>query len=141
MLEKAGMPKEVLQLIREVIPHDCARCKQFAHAKHRPRVKTLMGKHFNHIVQCDLFFLWDLIFVLLIDETTRYTFVGHVKSKSFEDLRDCLLQGWFRYVGPPNIFLSDQESSLAGEDFGRLCDKFNVERWLSGSDPHHLGHG
>ena len=92
MLEKAGMPKEVLQLIREVIPHDCARCKQFAHAKHRPRVKTLMDKHFNHIVQCDLFFLWDLIFVLLIDETTKYTFVGHVNSKSFEDLRDCLLQ-------------------------------------------------
>ena len=77
----------------------------------------------------------------MIDETTRYTFAGHVKSKRFEDLRDCLLQGWFRYFGPPKIFLSDQESSLAGEDFGRLCDKFNVERWLAGSDPHHLGRG
>ena len=55
MLEKAGMPKEVLALIKEVVPHECARCRQFAHAKHRPRVNTLMGKHFNNILQCNLF--------------------------------------------------------------------------------------
>ena len=39
------------------------------------------------------------------------------------------------------VFLSDQESSLASDDFGRLCDKFGSERWLAGSDPHHLGRG
>ena len=48
----------------------------FMHAKHRPRVKTLMGRSFNHVLQCDLFFLWDQTFMLLIDECTRHKYVA-----------------------------------------------------------------
>ena len=74
-----------------------------------------MGILFGHIVQCDLLFLWECIFILLIDECTRYKFVGRIMSKSFEHIQDSLLNGWFRCFGPPRVFLSDQESAIAGE--------------------------
>ena len=86
------MPEAILQFVIELIPHFCKRCMAFMHAKHRPRVKTLMGRFFNHILHCVLFCLLDLIFILVIDECARYKLVAWLKSKSFEDIKEVLLQ-------------------------------------------------
>ena len=51
------------------------------------------------------------------------------------------MRGWFRFFGPPRIFLSDQEGALASDAFAALCDAFGIERWLAGSDPGNLGRG
>ena len=104
MLERAGVPQEILDLVGQVVPRKCRRCMQFAHAKHRPKVKTWLGKFFNHVVQVDLFFLWDCTFIMMVDECTRYKFADILKSRSYEDIRDVLMRGWFRYFGPPKVF-------------------------------------
>ena len=51
------------------------------------------------------------------------------------------MRGWFRYFGPPKVFLSDQEGALAGDAFAALCDALEVYRWLAGSDPERLKGG
>ena len=107
MLERAGMPKTVLDLVNLVVPRKCKRCMQFAHARHRPKVKTWFGRFFNHVVQADLFFLWDCVFIILVDECTRYKFAEILTSRSYESIREVLMRGWFRFFGPPRIFLSD----------------------------------
>ena len=84
LLERAGVPKAVLDHIKNVVPHKCKRCMQHMHAKHRPKVNTWFGRFFNHVVQADLFFLWDRIFIILIDECTRYKFADELPSKSYE---------------------------------------------------------
>ena len=140
-MERLGVPKDVLDLVMTVVPGQCKRCMEYQHARHRPRVKSHMGRAFNHIIQCDLFYLWDSVFILLIDECTRYKLVDVLKSRTYDDISSVFSKGWLRYFGPPRIFLTDQEGALVGEDFGRLCDKYGVERWLAGSDPHHLGRG
>ena len=139
MLERAGVLKEILELVAVVVPKKCKRCMQFAHAKHRPKVKSRMAKHFNHVVQADLFFLWDRAFIILVDECTRYKFAEEIPNRSYEAILECLMKGWIRYFGPPKILICDQEGALAGDAFAHVCDKFDVERWLAGSDPHHLG--
>ena len=141
MLERVGMAKDVMEIVASVIPRKCRRCMQFAHAKHRPKVKTWLGKYFNHVVQADLFFLWDCVFILLVDECTRYKFADVLEDRSQESIRAVRMKGWFRFFGPPKIFLCDQEGALSGDAFAALCDKFKVDRWLAGSDPGHLGRG
>ena len=135
------MIKEVLELVAAVIPRKCIRCMQFAHAKHRPKVNSWLGRYFNHVVQCDLFFLWGRVFILFVDECTRYKFADVLDDRSLESIRDTLMKGWFRYFGPPKVFICDQEGALASDAFAALCDKFKIDRWLAGSDPGHLGRG
>ena len=64
-----------------------------------------------------------------------------LEDRSYETIRNCLMKGWFRFFGPPKVFLIDQEGALAGDAFAVLCDKFRIERWLAGSDPGHLAKG
>ena len=64
-----------------------------------------------------------------------------MSSWSFEDLRDVLMHVRYRYLGPPTVFLSDQERTIASDELERLRDKFGSERWLAGSDRHHQGRG
>ena len=141
LLERAGVAKDILDHVGQVIPRKCKRCMQFAHAQHRPKVKSWFGKHFNHVVQADLFFLWDCCFIILIDECTRYKFADEIPGRSYEAILECLQKGWFRYFGPPRAFLCDQEGALAGDAFAQVCDKYQIDRWLAGSDPGHLGRG
>ena len=52
------MPKDVLDLIPEVIAH-CQVCKKYSKVSSRPRVR---GRHvdvFNQELQADIFFLWE----------------------------------------------------------------------------------
>ena len=37
--------------------------------------------------------------------------------------------------------LCDQEGALSGDAFAAVCDQIKTDRWLAGSDPHHLGRG
>ena len=96
---------------------------------------------FQPLTQCDLFFLWSSTFIILADECARYKFAAELKDKSFESISECLLLGWFRYFGPPKIFMCDQDGALSGDAFARVCDKFSISRWLAGSDPNNLGKG
>lgn len=66
-----------------------------------------MGRSFNHIVQCDMFFHWDSVLILLIDECTRYKFVDLPKTRTYQEILEMLAKGWLKYLGPPKIFLTD----------------------------------
>ena len=141
LLERAGLPKDAIALVPQVVPKKCKRCMQFTHAKHRPKVKSRLATKFNQVVQADLFFLWERRFIIIVDECTRYKFAAELPDRSYEAILECLQQGWFRYFGPPQIFLCDQEGALAGDAFAHVCDKSRIERWLAGSDPSNLGRG
>ena len=122
LLERAGLLKFVLELVPLVIPKKCRRCMQFQHAKHRPKVKSRLATHFSHVVQAELFFLWGRVFIIIVDECTRYKFAEELKDRSYESILECLQKGWFRYFGPPRIFLCDQEGALASDAFAHVCD-------------------
>ena len=113
---------------------------QFTHAKHRPKIKSRLATRFNDVVQADLL-LWGRVFIIVVDECTRYKFAEEIPNRSYDAIQECLQKGWFRYFGPLKIFLCDQEGALSGDAFAHVCDKFYIERWLAGSDPQNLGRG
>jgi len=124
MLERAGLPKFALELVPLVVPRKCRRCMQFVHAKHRPKTKSRLATSFNQVVQADLFFLWGRVFIILVDECTRYKFAEELDDKSFEAISECLMKGWFRYFGPPKIFMCDQEGALSSDAFAHVREQF-----------------
>ena len=82
-----------------------------------------------------------LVWPKLIEKSFECNGLGKnviLKSKTYEDILEVLSKGWLRYFGPPKIFLADEDGALVGEDSGRLCDKYGIEKWLAGSDPQHL---
>ena len=86
---------------------------QFVHAKHRPKVKSRLATKFNQVVQADLFYMWDRVFIIIVDECTRYKFAAELPGKSYEAILECLQLGWFRYFGPPILMITGQEGAPA----------------------------
>ena len=61
----------------------------------------------------DLFFLWGLTIILMIDEAVRFKVACHLKSKDAKSLMKTMLYGWFRcWKVEPLHFTSD---SVAGK--------------------------
>ena len=62
------------------------------------------------MVQHDLFFLWDKVFILLIDEAIRWKAGDHIANKQGPTLIRALMYLWIRLWGPMQYLMSDQES-------------------------------
>ena len=74
------------------------------------------------------------MFLLMIDEATRFEAVAVLTSRSTKDLSRSLLFNWFRYFVVPRRLLSDQEGGLKSEEFAGVCDRYSIHRALAGSD-------
>ena len=67
-LRLAGIiQKNILQLI-DLVPQNCPECRDFARQTHKPQTRITIAVRFNQRVQGDIFFVWDLIILLLIDD-------------------------------------------------------------------------
>ncbi len=113
----------------------CARCQSFLQPLHRPLAKTTLARFFNHVAQADTFTLLGERFSLFIDECMRWKLTDLLKDATFQTLLRVLLVGWFRFFGPFKYLVVDQESALAGGECAALCDKFSINRIVTGSDP------
>jgi len=104
---------------------------QFAHALHRPKVKSRLATHFNQVVQADLFFLWDRVFIIVVDECLRDKFADELKDRSYESILECLQKGWFRYFGPPVRFFAIKKGhSLATPSPRSATNTRSIGGWL-----------
>ncbi len=77
-------------------------------------------------MQGHLFFLWDKIFLLLVDEHTRYKIAGIMERKTATDYLKCLCSSWVRFLGPMETFVADQEGALTLVGAGSVLKKAGV---------------
>ena len=82
LLERAGVARARLEWSAGTTPRKCRRCMESAHAEHRAKVNARFGRYYNHAVQCDIFFLWDRTFIILVGECTRCKFASVLEGKS-----------------------------------------------------------
>ena len=82
----------------------------------------------------DLFFIFDLTFIMMIDEAIRYKVAALLPDRSASTIMSTLLLHWFRYFGPPKRLKSDQEGGITADEVSLVCDRFSIHRQLSGSD-------
>jgi len=132
ILIRCGQPHDVWKLTGDAIA-TCTICRKYSRAGRRPQYKTHLASNFNELVQCDVFQFQDNLFILVIDEATRYKVATSCNGRYLVDILSALMRGWIRYFGPMRILVTDQESSLmtveAGEEFQRL----GIERRPAGT--------
>ena len=73
------MPPEVLRLAPEAVS-SCAVCRKFVRATRRPQVKTSLACDFNECIQVDIFYLQGDMFLIIVDEATRFKSGGYVEK-------------------------------------------------------------
>ena len=132
ILIRCGQPHDVWKLTGDAIA-TCTICRKYSRAGRHPQYKTHLASNFNELVQCDVFQFQDNLFILVIDEATRYKVATSCNGRYLVDILSALMRGWIRYFGPMRILVTDQESSLmtveAGEEFQRL----GIERRPAGT--------
>ena len=119
------------------IARDCTECRQWASRLPKPLIKSNLATQFNETVQHDLFFLWDLTFMLLIDEAIRWKTGDHLESKEGSVLCKALLTLWIRFWGPMTYLLTDQEGGLLTVSATRMFERFGITRLLVGQGASH----
>ena len=137
-----GIPDKVYELLPHVV-NGCAACNKCKPIPHRPKAVVELSGWFNDRVLCDLFFLWNLIWLMLIDESIRWKLIEYLENKSGPCIFSAILRGWIRYFGPMRNLVSDQEGGIAAEDTALTCERYSIVRCLKGSDPsgRHTGTG
>lgn len=83
MFYRGGYTTAVNELADSVVK-GCKGCAAYARSMPRPQRKAQLTQHFNDCAQTDLFFIFDRIFVILIDECLRWTIVDELPSKTPE---------------------------------------------------------
>ena len=70
LLEHAGVPKTVTDLIQDVVD-TCVACRSWARPLPDAQASVEITDTFNHQVECDLLFIYKFIIFHLIDRCTR----------------------------------------------------------------------
>ena len=94
-------------------------------------MKAAISQHFNDRVQTDLFFLFDKIYVILIDECIRWKTGDEIPSKQPHDLLKALVYLWIRIWGPMQTLMSDQEGGLVSNEATAFFDRLGIGRVLA----------
>ena len=71
-----------------------------------------LSHHFNDRVQTDLFFIFDRIYVILIDECLKWTIIEELPSKTPEAWFKAAFGCWIRFFGPMKFLVTDQVLNL-----------------------------
>eukprot|EP00959_Pyramimonas_sp_CCMP1952_P117467 2455538-Pyramimonas_sp.AAC.1 len=64
----------------------CEVCRNRMRVMNRPLVKGTLATYFNQRVQSDLFFLFEKVWLLCIDECVRFRLAGRLNSKTPADV-------------------------------------------------------
>ena len=140
MLEFQGLSDEIVRLMANIDKY-CSHCSKYKYPFRRPMTKISLATHFNERLQMDFYFLWDDLFILIVDECARYKTSGRLPNREFETLMKFFLYCWFRWFGPPRQLVSDQDSTFRSTEMARLCDRYHIQRVLAGSDPQKFSSG
>jgi hypothetical protein len=85
---------------------------------------------FNSHVWADLMFIHEWIFLIVVDDCTRYTTVHHTDYKNWDSLEKAFRRSWVQHFGPPLKITIDRERALAHEQFGVNCEAIGTVREL-----------
>ena len=132
ILSRCGMPPEVLRLAPEAVS-SCTVCRKFVRATRRPQVKTSLACDFNECIQVDIFYFQGDMFLIIVDEATRFKSGGMLRSRELSSILSCLINNWLRFFGPPRELVADQESSIMTQDAGAEMDRLHITRKPKGT--------
>jgi len=137
VLRRAGVPLATLSLIKVAVGH-CEICKRWSRVATQPSVATRLASAFNQVVYGDILFLGDQMFLILLDDATRFCKFWYLARKDFVHLERAIRRCWISEYGPPHTLITDKERALALDTFGVWCDSRGIKRELVTSQTDHL---
>ena len=132
ILIRCGMPPEVIRLAADAIS-SCTVCRKFVRATRRPKVRTGLAGNFNEVIQVDIFYFKGDMFLLIVDEATRYKSGGMLESRELSSILSSMINNWLKFFGPPRQIVADQESSLMTQEAGAEMDRLGISRRPKGT--------
>ena len=90
-----AVPEAIYDLIKTGI-HLCPDCNASAPVPHKPRFGAELAGHFGDVMVADLFYIFNLQFIMTIDEAIRYKVVEEVIKKDALTLGQVMLRSWIR---------------------------------------------
>ena len=82
----------------------CDECNALKPIPRRPRFGAELAGHFSDVVVIDLF---QRMYLIMIDEATRYKISTAFMAKDAISLGKAILHSWIRYFGSPKMLHSD----------------------------------
>ena len=101
---------------------------------HKMTLKTHLASAFNEYVLQDLFFLFDEVFTLMIDECIRWKTGDHLANKLTATILRSLIYLWLRLWGPMEHLMTDQEGGLMAAEANAFFDNFEIKRVVVGTE-------
>ena len=110
------------------VSSNCDTCKRYRKRNLKPIVSLPLASQFNHTVAMDLITYKQVVWILhLIDLFSRYSVACVRTSKKQEVMIDAFLKTWISYFGHPKKFLADNGGEFLNEEYGEMCEMFNIE--------------
>ena len=97
-LRRLGVPERCYELLDTVMSR-CEQCNAFKPVPRRLRFGAELAGHFGDVLMVDLFYIFNMQFLMMIDEAVRYKVAAHLQSKDGKSIMKCLLNHWIRYFG------------------------------------------
>ena len=110
LLERAGTPKQVLDIIPDIV-HTCGPCRKWARPLPDSVASVDLPEAFNKQVEGDLMFVYKSIVFHLIDRCTRWYQSDEITDKEEDTLIDGV-DSWCSHHGPMQELIMDCESSM-----------------------------
>ena len=126
-----GKPKGWKEKVRRIVA-DCNICEENTHQTRRNKVTGMRSKKFNDSVAIDLAEWYGpgseskLIICHMIDEFSRLSGGGVVKSKEPKEIIECVLIHWISKYGCPTKILHDNGGELVNDLFLKMTDVLNI---------------
>ena len=133
ILRRCGMPHHVCRLAPDAVA-SCMICRKYSRAGRRPQYKGVnLSCNFNDLVQTDIFHFQDEIYLITVDEATRYKIATKCTGRFLKDILSALMTSWIRFFGPMRVLVTDQESSLMTVAAGEELQRLGIERRPAGT--------
>ena len=110
LLSRAGVPKEVIDMVPEIVD-TCAACRTWSRPLADAQASVEIADGFNHQVECDILFIYKYSIFHMIDRATRWHHCATVDSKKAGDLINAI-DSWVRIYGAPKELIVDGERGI-----------------------------
>ena len=128
LLERAGVPKQVLEIIPDIVD-TCAVCRTWSQPLPQSVASVNIPDKFNDQVECDIVFIYSHNILHFVDRCTRWHAAGVIPDKTEDSIIRGLHSLWISIHGPMRELIMDGErgvaaSARAGSFLSRLGIKY-----------------
>jgi len=111
VLEAAGLPKRVLEMVPDIVD-TCRECRKWTRPQQITQASLRMSTKFNEHVEMDLMFYKQYTICHFIDRASRWHLAVGVPGKTDKDLWEALATTWLTHHGPMTELITDGESGV-----------------------------